>query len=292
LATTQFQATGARYAFPNYDEPGFKATFQLTIYHNKTNIAISNTPIEVEKISDEDEELMMTKFEKTPKMSSYLLAFIVSEFDYATNEGRIGASDTKHRVYAQPEFKSKLDFAVDRSFEFLKIMEIYFDVPYELKKMYSAAIPDFAAGAMENWGLITYKEQYLIVDDHSHHREKFDSMRVIAHELGHQFFGNLVTCKWWDETWLNEGFATVMEFFLVQKVYPGHRFNDFFNIQRLQSAFITDAVETTHPMTFYGNRNTRIVYDKCKIHLKSIRHFFNNIFYSWKCYSYVPICFN
>lgn len=264
MATTQFQSTSARYAFINYDEPEFKATFQLTIYHNKDYSAISNTEMETESTTD---DTTMTKFAKTPVMSSYLMAFIVSEFKYATNEGTIGSSDIKHRVYAQPEFESRLDLAVRWSSEFLNSLALYFDTKYELPKMYSAAIPDFSAGAMENWGLITYKEQYLIVDEDSHHREKFDSMRVIAHELGHQFFGNLVTCKYWDETWLNEGFATVMEFLLVQNIYHEHRFNEFFNILRLQSAFITDAVETTHPMTFYGNRNTRIVYDKCKYYL-------------------------
>jgi aminopeptidase N len=88
-------------------------------------------------------------------------------------------------------------------------------------------------------------------------------MRVIAHELGHQMFGNVVTCKWWDETWLNEGFATVFEFLLVDNIYREHKFPDFFNIIRLQSAFQTDALDNTHPMTFEGNRNTRIVYDKC-----------------------------
>lgn len=119
-------------------------------------------------------------------------------------------------------------------------------------------------------GLITYKEQYLIVDSQSHHREKFDSMRVIAHELGHQFFGNLVTCKYWDETWLNEGFATVFEFLLVERIYPEHRFSDFFNLLRLQSALAIDALDNTHPMIFDGNRNSRIIYDKGMMNVQCV----------------------
>lgn len=118
------------------------------------------------------------------------------------------------------------------------------------------------------------------MDESSHHREKFDSMRVIAHELGHQFFGNWVTCKWWDVTWLNEGFATVFEFLLVHEISPENRFDEFFNLLRLQSAFITDASDSTHPMTTTEPQNSRIIYDKgnyIRFSVKVISYFYKTI---------------
>ena len=115
---------------------------------------------------------------------------------------------------------------------------------------------------MENWGLITYKEQYLIGDANSHPRDVYGIHRVIAHELGHQFFGNLVTCKWWDVIWLNEGFATFFEYVLVEKVNSEFRMRDLFNIEKVQNAFKTDALESTHAITYDGNSQSVIIYDK------------------------------
>lgn len=116
---------------------------------------------------------------------------------------------------------------------------------------------------MENWGMITYKEQYLIGDENSHPREILDIHRVTAHELGHQFFGNVVTCKWWNYIWLNEGFATVFEYLLPELVDGEGRFRDYFNVRTLQNALLVDS-EETHPMTYDGSTNSRIIYDKCE----------------------------
>lgn len=115
---------------------------------------------------------------------------------------------------------------------------------------------------MENWGLITYKEQYLIVDENSHPKDVYGTHRVIAHELSHQFFGDLVTCKWWDQIWLNEGFATVFEYLLVGNVNPELRMRDLFNIETVQYALKSDAMESTHPITFDGSSQSVIIYDK------------------------------
>lgn len=117
---------------------------------------------------------------------------------------------------------------------------------------------------MENWGLILYKEQYLIGDENSHPREVFDILRVTAHELGHQFFGNVVTCKWWEYIWLNEGFATLFEYLLVENVHPTYRMKDYFNVNKVQYAFRADSLETSHPMTYSGSTQTPIIYDKCE----------------------------
>lgn len=115
---------------------------------------------------------------------------------------------------------------------------------------------------MENWGLITYKEQYLIGDENSHARDVYGIHRVVAHELAHQFFGNLVTCEWWDQIWLNEGFATVFEYFLVENVNPQYRMRDLFNIENVQNAFKSDALETTETITSERSSQSVIIYDK------------------------------
>lgn len=124
---------------------------------------------------------------------------------------------------------------------------------------------------MENWGLITYKEQYLIGEESSHPRDVLEILKTVAHELGHQFFGNLVTCQWWEYIWLNEGFATYFEYTLVDNVHPNLRMRDHFNIQKLQNTLRVDALETTRAMHTYAETPTaimslfdRIAYDKCK----------------------------
>lgn len=124
---------------------------------------------------------------------------------------------------------------------------------------------------MENWGLILYKEQYLIGDESSHPRDVLEIVKTVAHEIGHQFFGNVVTCKWWDHIWLNEGFATLFEYLLVDNVRPELRMKDYFNVQKLQNAMKSDSLESSRAM--YSNAETpaeisglfdRIAYDKCK----------------------------
>lgn len=120
-------------------------------------------------------------------------------------------------------------------------------------------------GAMENWGSIFYKEQYLIGEENSHPRDVMRIMTVVAHELGHQFFGNVVTCEWWSYIWLNEGFATLFEYLLVDKVHEGLRMHDFFNVEKVQNAFKVDSVESSHPMTYDGSTITGIIYDKGNI---------------------------
>lgn len=125
---------------------------------------------------------------------------------------------------------------------------------------------------MENWGLITYKEQYLIIDENSRPWDVLESLLTIAHELSHQFFGNAVTCKWWDQLWLNEGFATVFEYLLPEKVYPEMRFQDYYTVRVLQNALLIDS-EELHPMTFDGNAQYRINYDKCKFITFGVRKY-------------------
>lgn len=174
---------------------------------------------------------------------------MVSDFASQTNIDTKSDDETLHRIYMRPDAINRSDLGLINSIALLQQLEDYVNVKYELPTMNSAAIPDFAAGAMENWGLITYTEEYLIGDSKSSHKEIINILGTIAHELGHQFFGNLVTCQWWDSIWLNEGFATVFEYLLLEKEYPDMRFLDLFNVQSLRSAFRSDSNEATRPMT-------------------------------------------
>lgn len=146
--------------------------------------------------------------------------------------------------------------------KFLTALENYANFTYELPKVSHAAIPDFNAGAMENWGLITYKEQYLIGDENSHHFDALEILLTTAHELSHFAFGDLVTCKWWNQIWLNEGFATLFEYLLVNIVHPDMRVKEYFTVNKLQYTLKLDAFQSIHPMSFDGDTVYEIEYYK------------------------------
>jgi aminopeptidase N len=231
-------------------------------------------------------------------MSSYLLAFVVSDFDFISNGASLEDGDTLHRIYARKSDVANTQFALDNGVKFLKELENFNKFSYELEKMYQVAIPDFGAGesdsflllilfvftklhnysgAMENWGLITYKEQYLIGNENSHPRDVLEILLTVAHELAHQFYGNSVTCKWWDYIWLNEGFATLFEYLLVDRVYPDERMQHYFNLNALQYAMRSDAKETTRAMLKHvetpkeiGDLFDNIAYQKGLKKLKSV----------------------
>jgi aminopeptidase N/puromycin-sensitive aminopeptidase len=215
-AVTQFESTDARRAYPSFDEPAFKATFDITLIVDNGDTAISNSPIASDTPGPIDGKHTI-KFERTVKMSSYLVAFLVGDFQCSTGE----ADGVAIRSCATPDKLALTKYSVGVAEYVLKYYDNYFGIHYPLKKLDLIGLPDFEAGAMENFGAITFRETALLLDEKTASlgaKEEVDL--VIAHEMAHQWFGDLVTMKWWDNIWLNEGFATWMEHKPVMHQHP------------------------------------------------------------------------
>lgn len=244
MATTQFEATDARRAFPCFDEPAHKAIFHVSLIVPKGKTAISNTlPISV---AEHESNFEIIKFSPTPKMSTYLLAFIVGDFEYIEGKTK---SNIQVRVFTTPGKKHQAKFALDCAIKTLEFYEKYFDIAYPLPILDMIAIPDFASGAMENWGAVTYRESALLVDENnSSTSNKQWVALVVAHELAHQWFGNLVTMEWWTHLWLNEGFASYIEYLAVDKLFPNWDIWTQFSTHDLGVALRLDSLKSTHPI--------------------------------------------
>ena len=267
VLSTQFESHFAREAFPCVDEPEAKATFDLALRFDQAEgeLALSNMPeIDVEN----RKETGIWKFETTPRMSSYLLAFVAGDLQGVTAKTKNGTLVGVYSTKAHP--LSNLDFSLDIAVRSIEFYEDYYGVKYPIPQSLHIALPDFSAGAMENWGLVTYREVYLVVDENSTFASRQQVALVIAHELAHQWFGNLVTMKWWDDLWLNESFANMMEHVCVDAIEPSWNIFEDFQTSGVPAALKRDAtdgvqsvhVEVSHPDEINTLFDGAIVYAK------------------------------
>lgn len=277
LLATQFESHHAREVFPCVDEPEAKATFDVTLTTEKDSTVLGNMPV---KTQAEEDGQLVTTFDTTPRMSSYLLAWVVGELHKKTATTKSGV---EVNVWATPaQSPASLDFALDIATRTIDFFDEYFGTPYPLPKSDHVALPDFSSGAMENWGLITYREIALLADPAT---TSISSKRyiatVVAHELSHQWFGNLVTMKWWNNLWLNESFANLMEYIAVDALHP--EWNIWLDYSSHESiiALRRDAIdgvqavqtEVNHPDEISTLFDGAIVYAKGGRLLRMLQHY-------------------
>jgi aminopeptidase N len=247
MLSTQFESCDARRAFPCFDEPNLKATFDLEVEIPEDQVALSNMPVKDTKPTKEGWK--MVSFERTPVMSTYLLAWAVGDFEYveAFTERRYNGKQLPVRVYTTRGLKEQGRWALEHAPKIIDYFSKIFDIDYPLPKSDLLAVHEFTHGAMENWGLVTYRTTAVLFDEKtSEGRYRNRVAYVVAHELAHQWFGNLVTMDWWDELWLNEGFATWVGWLAVDHLHPEWQVWAQFVNEGMEMAFKLDSIRASH----------------------------------------------
>jgi len=243
IAITQFEAVHAREGFVCVDEPAAKAVFELSLTVPSELMAVANTNVVREESAGARKTVT---FAPTPKMSTYLVAYVVGDFERVERQTPEGVMVG---VLATPGQTGQMEFALDVGVRTLSFFDEYFGIPYPLPKLDMVALPDFAAGAMENWGLVTYRETALLLDPaQTSLSNKQRVAEVVAHELAHQWFGNLVTMAWWSDLWLNEGFATWVASLAMDKLFPDWQIWTSFIQDEFSQALEMDSLANTHPI--------------------------------------------
>ncbi|XP_014434715.1 aminopeptidase Q [Pelodiscus sinensis] len=241
LIASQLEPTYARTVYPCFDEPAMKATFNIVIVHHPSYVALSNMPaIDKTEMKDENGSIWtVTTFNTTLKMSTYITAFVVCDFDYVSRTER----GNEIRIWGRKEAikKGYADYALNITGPLFSFLEDLFNISYPLSKTDLVALPDFGVGAMENWGLMTFQESSLMYNPSDKFRGKKAMIcLIVSHELGHQWFGNLVTMNWWNDLWLNEGFASYFEYIGASYMEPRLSLNQIFYYHMLQPVLRED----------------------------------------------------
>ncbi|OAL25485.1 hypothetical protein AYO22_04804 [Fonsecaea multimorphosa] len=250
MFSTQFEACAARRAFPCFDEPNLKASFEFEVEIPEDLVALSNMPEKSTSKGSKD-GLKKVAFEKTPAMSTYLAAWAIGDFEYVEGftERKYNGKPLPVRVYTTRGLKEQGRFAMEHAHKILDYFSDVFGIEYPLPKSDLLAVHEFAMGAMENWGLVTYRTTAVLYDEEkSDARFKNRVAYVVAHELAHQWFGNLVTMDWWNELWLNEGFATWVGWLAIDHLHPEWKVWSQFVAEAVQTALELDSLRASHPI--------------------------------------------